>query len=146
MAERDEARVNSIHSGGLLCTRVGQVKAFVVLRHVLALLRRGVGTRDGMAGRAGDHGKQPGFPIRHETREIICPQEGRIHRVRSQILIERIAGDGRRILPASLQSLQVDRRRDAPEDAVGLVAERGLVDDGVEDLGLDLLLDRKSVV
>src|SRR5690606_25572525 len=98
------------------------------------------GTGDGVAGGSRDHGKEAGFPIRHEASEIVGAQQDGIHRMRGKVFIESVAGDRRRVLPARLQPLQIHRRRDAPEDAVGLIAERGLVDDGIEDLGLDLLL------
>ena len=60
--------------------------------------------------------------------------------MRGEVFVECVARDGWRVLPARLEPLQVDRWRDAPENSVRLVAERGLVDDGVEDLGLDFLL------
>ena len=56
-------------SCGLLGIRCGQVKPFVVLRYVLAFLRRRESCR--MARHPSDHGLKTAFAIRHEAREIV---------------------------------------------------------------------------
>ena len=54
---------------GLRGIRCGQVEPFVVLRHVLAFLRRRKSCR--MACHPRDHGQKTAFAIRHEARELV---------------------------------------------------------------------------
>ena len=60
--------------------------------------------------------------------------------MRCQIIVKGFACDRRVVFSACLQSFQIDRWCYAAKNAIGLVAERRLVDDGVKNLWLDLLL------